>query len=180
MGPLTRTGVPRRLRRGAHEAGGGSWPYTLRDIIVGPMVMGPGCRSRHGRRPGIATSPAPATVSVTTRDPDSLLPLSPPVLHILLALGHERLHGYAMMRAIEEKTDGVATVLPGSLYTTLGRMLDQDLVEEAPPPEDDPEDDRRRRYYRMTDFGREVVAAESRRMAVLLDLARRQRMAGGG
>lgn len=117
---------------------------------------------------------------MTPRDPTSLLPLSTPVLHILLALGHERRHGYAIMQAIEEKTGGVATVLPGTLYTTLNRMLADGLVEEAPPAADDPDDERRGRYYRMTDFGREVVAAESRRMAVLLDVARRERLAGGG
>lgn len=116
---------------------------------------------------------------MTRPDVTSLLPLSTPVLHILLALGRERLHGYAIMQAIEEKTGGVATVLPGTLYTTLNRMLEQGLVQEAPPPEDDPEDDRRRRYYRMTELGREAVAAESRRMEVLLDVARREKLAGG-
>lgn len=102
------------------------------------------------------------------------------MLHILLALGHERMHGYAIMQAIEEKTGGVATVLPGTLYTTLNRMVAQGLVEVAAPPADEPDDDRRRRYYRTTEFGRQVVAAESRRMAVLLDVARRERLAGGG
>lgn len=117
---------------------------------------------------------------MTRPDATSLVPLSTPVFHILLALGHRRLHGYAIMQAIEEKTHGVATVLPGTLYTTLNRMLDEGLVEEAPPPADDPEDDHRRRYYRMTAFGREAVAAESRRMEVLLDVARREKLAGGG
>lgn len=117
---------------------------------------------------------------MTRPDASSLLPLSTPVLHILLALGHARLHGYAIMQAIEEKTGGVATVLPGTLYTTLNRMLDDGLVEEADPPEDGPDDDRRRRYYRMTAFGREVVAAESERMEVLLDVARREKLAGSG
>lgn len=102
------------------------------------------------------------------------------MLHILLALGHERMHGYAIMQAIEDKTGGVATVLPGTLYTTLNRMVAQGLVEVAAPPTDEPDDERRRRYYRITEFGRQVVAAESRRMAVLLDVARRERLAGGG
>lgn len=108
-----------------------------------------------------------------TRDASELLPLSTPVLHILLALGGERLHGYGIMGAIEEKTDGAARVLPGTLYTTLNRMLSDGLVEEAPPPEDAPDDDRRRRYYRVTAFGREAVAAEMERMSVLLEVARR-------
>ena len=57
-------------------------------------------------------------------DPGDLLPLSTPVFHILLALGQESLHGYGIMQAIESKTGGAATVLPGTLYTTLNRMLD--------------------------------------------------------
>lgn len=106
-------------------------------------------------------------------DPEAMLPLGAPVLHILLALGHERLHGYGIMQAIKEKTEGSAKILPGTLYTTLNRMLADGLVEEAPAPDDAPDDDRRRRYYRVTPFGREVVSAEARRMSVLLDVARR-------
>jgi DNA-binding PadR family transcriptional regulator len=102
-----------------------------------------------------------------------LLPLSTPVFHILLALGHEPLHGYGIMGALEEKTGGVARILPGTLYTTLNRMLADGLLEEAPAPDDEPDDDRRRRYYRITALGHEVASAEARRMAVLLDVARR-------
>ena len=112
------------------------------------------------------------------RDPAEHLPLGTPVLHILLALGRERLHGYAIMQGIEEKTDGKARILPGTLYTTLNRMLEDGLVEEASPPPDAPGDDRRRRYYRVTDLGRDAVAAEAERMAVLLDVARRDVLAG--
>lgn len=107
------------------------------------------------------------------REASELLPLSTPVLHILLALGEERMHGYGIMQAIEQKTEGSARILPGTLYTTLNRMLADGLVDEAPPPGDAPDDDRRRRYYRVTPFGREVVAAEAERMSVLLELARR-------
>jgi DNA-binding PadR family transcriptional regulator len=106
-------------------------------------------------------------------DPHDLLPLGVPVFHVLLALGHERLHGYGIMQAAEQKTGGAARILPGTLYTTLNRMLADRLVEEAPAPEDSPDDDRRRRYYRITPFGLKVVAAEARRMSVLLEVARR-------
>lgn len=106
------------------------------------------------------------------------LPLSTPVLHILLALGGQRLHGYAIMQAIAEKTDGQATILPGTLYTTLNRMVDDALVEEALPPSEQPDDERRRRYYQITEFGRQAVMAESERMAVLLAVARREHLAG--
>ena len=111
-------------------------------------------------------------------DPQDLLPLSTPVLHVLLALGGERLHGYAIMQAIEDKTGGVATILPGTLYSTLNRMLDDGLIEDAAAPPDADSDDPRRRYYRITDFGREVARAEAERMTVLLDVARRERLAG--
>jgi DNA-binding PadR family transcriptional regulator len=104
---------------------------------------------------------------------DAPAPLSPPVFHILLALGHERLHGYGIMQAIEEKTGGQARILPGTLYTTLNRMLADGLVEEAPPPADAPDDDRRSRYYRVTKRGRDLVAVEAERMAMLVAVARR-------
>lgn len=110
-------------------------------------------------------------------DASDHLPLSTPALHVLLALGHGRLHGYAIMQTIEEKTGGAASILPGTLYTTLNRMLDDGLIEDSDAPDDEPDDDRRRRYYRATDFGREVVAAESRRMEILLDVARREKLA---
>jgi DNA-binding PadR family transcriptional regulator len=106
-------------------------------------------------------------------DPAKLLPLGAPVLHILLALGHQRLHGYGIMQAIDEKTAGAATILPGTLYTTLNRMLADGLIEEATAPGNAPDDDRRRRYYRITRFGHEVVTAEAGRMSMLLEVARR-------
>jgi len=95
------------------------------------------------------------------------------VLHILLALGHERLHGYGVMQAIAHKTEGRARILPGTLYTTLNRMLTNGLIEEAVPPAGAPDDDRRRSYYRATELGHEAVAAESERLSVLLSVARR-------
>ena len=107
------------------------------------------------------------------RDPAEMLPLGTPVFHILLALGHGALHGYGIMGAIEEKTEGSARILPGTLYTTLNRMVADGLIEEAPAPDDEPDDERRRRYYRVTPFGHRVAAAEAERMAILVDLARR-------
>lgn len=109
-----------------------------------------------------------------TRSLDEFLPLSTPVMHILLALGHEALHGYGILEAIEAKTDGRASILPGTLYATMNRMMDDGLIDEAERPEGA---DGRRKYYRVTELGRRVVGAESERLQLLLDVARRENLA---
>lgn len=110
---------------------------------------------------------------MTTHDVADHLPLGTPVLHVLLALGRERRHGYGIMLAIEEKSGGEATILPGTLYTTLNRMAKGGLIEEAEPPADAPDDDRRRSYYRATELGLEVLEAETRRLSMLVRIAER-------
>ncbi len=110
-----------------------------------------------------------------TPDPTSLLPLSPPVYHVLLACGDKALHGYAMMQTFEQLTGGAEQLLPGTLYATLARMVESGLLEEVPPPSADA--DARRRYYRVTSFGRAVAAAETDRLALLVDVARARRLA---
>jgi DNA-binding PadR family transcriptional regulator len=105
---------------------------------------------------------------------EALLPLSPPVYHVLLALGRETMHGYAIMQAFDELTDGQEQLLPGTLYATLRRMVEGALLEEVEPPA--PDGDARRRYYRVTDRGREVAAAETARMRRLLDVAEARRL----
>ncbi len=108
-------------------------------------------------------------------NPDDLLPLSPPVYHVLLALGDDALHGYAMMQAFRELTGGTEHLLPGTLYATLARMVETGLIEETDPPEVGA--DARRRYYRATAFGRRVAAAETARMSLLVEVARSRRFA---
>jgi len=106
-----------------------------------------------------------------------LLPLSPPVYHVLLAIGEDTMHGYAAMQSFDRITDGKSQLLPGTLYATLARMVESGLLEEAEPPVDST--DRRRRFYRLTDFGREVARAETQRMADLIGLARTQGLLTG-
>jgi len=109
-------------------------------------------------------------------DIDRFLPLSTPVLHILLALGADHLHGLGIMEAIADKSEGKAVILPGTLYVTLNRMVDDGLIAEAERPDGA---DARRKYYGITERGRSVVAAEMERMAVLMDVARRDLLADG-
>lgn len=110
-------------------------------------------------------------------DPEDLLPLSPPVFHVLLALGDRALHGYGIMEAFEAATDGRETLLAGSLYATLARMKDRGLVEDAEAPPGETSGGPRRRYYRVTDLGRRVARAESARLQRLLELARNRDLA---
>ncbi len=110
------------------------------------------------------------------QDPKSLLPLSPPVYHVLLALGSDAMHGYAIMQAFTDKTSGEEALLPGTLYATISRMVDAGLIAELPEPPPD-SSDKRRRYYRVTDFGRAVARAESERIHRLLSVARRESFA---
>ena len=108
---------------------------------------------------------------MTTRpDPETFLPLTTPEYHVLLALGDRAMHGYAMMQALEEKTEGRDALLPGTLYATLARMVARGMLEELDEPPE-PDADRRRRYYRVTELGRDVAYAESARLRRLLRVA---------
>lgn len=111
-----------------------------------------------------------------TEDPKAHLPLTTPELHVFLALGDDLLHGYAMIEALEEKTGGEDTLLPGTLYATLARMEERGLLERAAPP-DEGEVDARRRYYRSTPLGRAVARAEAARLRRLLAVAEREDLA---
>lgn len=104
--------------------------------------------------------------------PDSFLPLSAPVFSILLALGGGSRHPYGIMQEIDQRTGGRAVILPGTLYTSIARMLAQGLIEESSDRPEPEEDDARRRYYRLTPLGRAVAAAEAERMTILLEVAR--------
>lgn len=104
--------------------------------------------------------------------PESLLPLQPSVFHILMALADEDRHGYAIIQEVLSRTDGHVRLSPGTLYRSIQRMLDEDLiveVHERPAPE---LDDERRRYYRITKFGRAVAREEANRLSDLVRLAR--------
>ncbi|MGE3311111.1 MAG: PadR family transcriptional regulator [Limisphaerales bacterium] len=104
-------------------------------------------------------------------DPDSSLPLTSAVFHVLLALADGELHGYAIMLAVRETTEGRISMGPGTLYGTIKRLLESQWIEESESRPDPDLDDERRRYYRLTGLGRSVVAAESRRYAGLVRVA---------
>jgi DNA-binding PadR family transcriptional regulator len=107
------------------------------------------------------------------RDPRTFLPLTPRVYHVLLALAQQPLHGYGVILAVRDLTEGVIVMRTGTLYILLRRLLDQRLIEEWDERPDVDEDDERRRYYRLTELGRAVVEAESLRLQSVVAAARR-------
>ncbi len=104
------------------------------------------------------------------------LPLSPPVFYVLLALADQERHGYAIMQEVEKRTEGEVRLLPGSLYSTLKRMVVASLIEECDRDGARKSDDERRRNYRITKHGKEVAAAEADRMTTLIAVARSKRL----
>lgn len=115
-------------------------------------------------------------MNARARDPQELLPLTPAVFHILLALTDGERHGYAIMQEVVRNSDGQLRMGPGTLYGTVKRLLGNRLIEESDERPDPTLDDERRRYYRLTGFGARVVAAEVRRMEGLVKTARARRL----
>jgi DNA-binding PadR family transcriptional regulator len=104
-------------------------------------------------------------------DPTAQLPLTPVVLHMLLALAGERQgkHGYALAREVEDVSEGRIRMGPGTLYGSIQRMIDASLIEESSRRSDD---DDRRRFYRLTPFGRKVLELEIARLNAVIRVAR--------
>ena len=101
---------------------------------------------------------------------DDFVPLAPAMLHILLALAGESLHGYGIMQEVLRQTESRYKLGPGTLYDNLQRLMRQELVEEVSAlPE---EEKSRRRYYQLTALGRGVLAAEVTRLEGVIKTAR--------
>lgn len=108
--------------------------------------------------------------------PESHLPLTHVVYHILLSLSGEARHGYGIIKDVVEVTDGELELEAGTLYAAIKRLRDDDLIEEVDAPE---QADARRRYYTITPMGRRVLRAESERMEAMVEMARRARVLPG-
>jgi DNA-binding PadR family transcriptional regulator len=87
-------------------------------------------------------------------------PLTPAVLHILLALSTEERHGYGIMKQVEQESRGKVRMGPGTLYGALGRMMAAGLIRESDKKVDPAMDDERRIYYTITGLGRKALTAE--------------------
>ena len=125
------------------------------------------------------------------RSPDTFIPLRPVEFEILLVLTGGESHGYGMIKEVEERSGGRNRIATGTLYRALRRLTSAGLVvptdrrptrEPGATPDGHPTpdpDEERRRYYAITPFGREVAAAEARRMADQVATARARALLPG-
>jgi DNA-binding PadR family transcriptional regulator len=104
-------------------------------------------------------------------DPSRWLPLPPQDLQLLLAVAGQPLHGYAMMKAVEQQSGGALRVELGSLYRMIQRLERDGLIGQAEMFDAGPAPGRDRRYYAITSLGRGVIAAELERLRRVLDVA---------
>lgn len=100
-------------------------------------------------------------------------PLTPAVLHILLALSVKERHGYGIMKQVRADSQGKVTMGPGTLYGSLGRMMETGLIRESEKKRDPDMDDERRVYYKITSLGQNVLAEELERYRAVVAVAKR-------
>lgn len=111
--------------------------------------------------------------------PGTHLPLTPATFQILMALVDGERHGYAIMTEVAERSAHAVKLGPGTLYGTLKRLLEAEMVEESDERADVTQsDDERRRYYRITPFGLAVARAEARRLDAVVRTARGKKLLG--
>lgn len=106
-------------------------------------------------------------------------PLPPAAFQILLALIGEELHGYGIMRQVEEQTAGRVRLGPGTLYGSIQTLLEEKLIEEVERQDHQLPRDERRRYYRVTSGGKKLARYEAERLADMLRVARAKKIWSG-
>jgi len=109
---------------------------------------------------------------MTAADSQRFIPLKTHWFHIMLSLAGGEQHGYSIMQEVLHRTDGKVRLWPATLYGSIKRLIEAELIEESderPAPE---QDDARRRYYRLTALGRRVLDAECERLQELVRIIR--------
>ena len=98
------------------------------------------------------------------------------MFQVLIALADGEKHGYAVIKEVARRTDGRIVLSAATLYTIIRRFVQEGVIQESAERPDPALDDERRRYYRLTEFGRAVAVAESRRLEATLGIARAKRL----
>lgn len=104
-------------------------------------------------------------------------PLTPAVLHILIALSTQERHGYGIMKEVERDSQGKVKMGPGTLYGSISRMMEAGLIRESDKKIDPDLDDERRVYYQIAGIGRAALAAELERYRDVVAVARKKQIA---
>lgn len=112
-------------------------------------------------------------------DIQRLFPLSPAVFYVLFALAEGQKHGYAIMQEARQLSEEKVRLGPGTLYSTIQRLLEFDLIEETDGTGEPADHESRRRYYKLTRMGKAVLDAEVRHMDSVVRLARKKRLYHG-
>lgn len=108
--------------------------------------------------------------------PESAAALTPAMFQVLLALGDGEKHGYAILKEVEQQTNGHVRLSTGTLYAMIKRLLSDGIIAECRNRPPAAEDDQRRRYYRLTPMGRQVATAEAERMEQIIATAREKHL----
>jgi len=110
---------------------------------------------------------------------EKLNPLPSAAFQIMLSLADHDLHGYEIMRRVEQHTSGRTRLGPGTLYSSIRALLDAGFIAEVTSRRDEDLNDERRRYYRLTAAGRKAAREEAERLADLLRVARAKKILRG-
>ncbi len=103
-------------------------------------------------------------------------PLTPAVFHVLLALSTQARHGYGIMKQVALDSEGRVKMGPGTLYGSIGRMMEAGLVRERDEKADPCLDDERRIYYELTGLGKKALATELERYRRIVAVAQQHRL----
>jgi len=108
----------------------------------------------------------------TKTKPEKFIPVKPSVFSILMVLSEGDSHGYGIKKEVEARSNKQVRLEPGTLYRVIGKLLDDGLIGETNHNPDETNDDERRRYYTLLPLGRQVLVAETERLASMIDSAR--------
>ena len=132
------------------------------------------------RRPGDACQlQSIIDITFVAMPKQKLNPLPAAAFQILMSLADDDLHGYEIMRRVEEQTDGRTRIGPGTLYSSIQALLDAGFIAEVASRSEAGLNDERRRYYRLTAAGRRAARDEADRLADLLRVARAKKILRG-
>ena len=157
---------PSALYSGARRRRAEAAPALLSEVLAG----------RSGGRPSILDTMSVTDIVCIMAEDKAFGPLTPAVLHVLLALSAGDRHGYGIMKQVESDSLGKVKMGPGTLYGSIGRMIKAGLVRESDKTIDPAMDDERRVYYTLTGLGRETLAAELQRYRDVVTVAKKMRL----